>query len=90
MYPVCTLRCTPSASSTYRTVRFAGASVARLVRSSLSSLRDENLCIIRANGTLSMEPPRRYRPDKPPLSYRVQASQVENSFLTKGVKRVRL
>jgi hypothetical protein len=27
---------------------FAGASVARLVRSSLSSLRDKNLCIIRA------------------------------------------
>ena len=27
---------------------FAGASVARLVRSALSSLRDENLCIIRA------------------------------------------
>jgi len=28
---------------------FAGASVARLVRSSLSSLRDKNLCIIRAS-----------------------------------------
>jgi len=28
---------------------FAGASIARLVRSSLSSLRDKNLCIIRAN-----------------------------------------
>ena len=28
---------------------FAGASVARLVRSALSSLRDKNLCIIRAN-----------------------------------------
>ncbi len=27
---------------------FAGASVARLVRSALSSLRDKNLCIIRA------------------------------------------
>ena len=27
---------------------FAGASVARLVRSSLSSLRDKNLCIVRA------------------------------------------
>ncbi len=28
---------------------FAGASVARLVRSALSALRDKNLCIIRAS-----------------------------------------
>ncbi len=33
---------------------FAGASVARLVRSALSSLRDENLCIIRAKSIQSM------------------------------------
>ncbi len=29
---------------------FAGASVARLVKSAFSSLRDKNLCIIRAKG----------------------------------------
>ncbi len=32
---------------------FAGASVACLVRSALSSLRDENLCIIRAMNTMT-------------------------------------
>ena len=31
---------------------FAGASIARLVRSVLSSLRDKNLCIIRAGLSL--------------------------------------
>ena len=37
---------------------FPGASVARLVRSSLSSLRDKNLCIIRASRKNSREYPR--------------------------------
>jgi len=49
-----------SALTTFRSVgllnvpysTFAGASVARLVRSALSALRDENLCIIRASGFL--------------------------------------
>ncbi len=47
----------PSALTVFRSLSllnvpystFAGASVARLIRSALSSLRDKNLCIIRAS-----------------------------------------
>ena len=57
MYPVCTLRCAPSASSTYYREYVCGDRPAQAgtprawrnaLRSSLSSLRDKNLCIIRA------------------------------------------